>query len=534
MQLAAGRGWYCYALKNDGSLFGWGNNDFGQINTPSNATGVTQVACGYAHTYALKNDGTLVGWGSNSSGQINTPSNATGVTQVACGDGHTYALKNDGTLVGWGYNGYGTSTTPSNLTTVIQVACGSSHTYALKNDGTVIGWGYNWGGQTNTPSNLTGVMQVACGSSHTYALKNDGTVIGWGYNGEFDVLNVPPHVSNVIQIVCGDEHTYVLQNNRKVIGWGRRDRGSIDTPADLFDAVQVAVAGNWTVALSENDCDSDGIPDRTTVAAGAVNDLNTNIIPDDCDLARGWEEDCDTNTLIDSYQQGVNLPFLVQSAQLGPIGAGSPRMAEVAAPPFTLSDPVLTLTVRGDFSLPSEFVTVYLNGRFVGQVFTDTGSDKNDCRSSITRQITLSRAFYNEMIDQGGGATAAAFEFVPSIAVNANQCPTGSWIRCDLSYTAAITGDCNANGLLDACETRDFPDTDTNDNGIVDTCENYSLVFLCPGDLDGGGSVDTADLSLLLMSFGAAMPGDPADLDGDQNINTADLSLMLLSFGPCG
>jgi hypothetical protein len=238
--------------------------------------------------------------------------------------------------------------------------------------------------------------------------------------------------------------------------------------------------------------------------------------------------------VIDSYQQGVNLPYAVQSAQLGPIGAGSPRMAEVAAPPFTLSDPVLTLTVRGDFSLPSEFVTVYLNGRFVGQVFTDTGSDKNDCRSSITRQITLSRAFYNEMIDQGGGATAAAFEFVPSIAVNANQCPTGSWIRCDLSYTAAITGDCNANGLLDACETRDFPDTDTNDNGIVDTCENYSLVFLCPGDLDGGGSVDTADLSLLLMSFGAAMPGDPADLDGDQNINTADLSLMLLSFGPCG
>jgi hypothetical protein len=59
-------------------------------------------------------------------------------------------------------------------------------------------------------------------------------------------------------------------------------------------------------------------------------------------------------------------------------------------------------------------------------------------------------------------------------------------------------------------------------------------VFLCPGDLDGGGSVDTADLSILLMSFGAAMPGDPADLDDNQHIDTADLSLMMLSFGPCG
>jgi hypothetical protein len=60
------------------------------------------------------------------------------------------------------------------------------------------------------------------------------------------------------------------------------------------------------------------------------------------------------------------------------------------------------------------------------------------------------------------------------------------------------------------------------------------VVFLCPGDLDGGGSVDTADLSLMLMSFGTAMPGDPADLDADGAVNTADISLMLLSFGLCG
>jgi hypothetical protein len=395
----------------------------------------------------------------------------------------------------------------------------------------VVGWGSNSSGQINTPSDLVGVTQVVCGGSHTYALKNDGTLVGWG-SGFSGTSNTPSDLVGVTQVACGFDYTYALKNDGTLIGWGNNDKGQIDTPSNTVVITQLASGYQHTYAIFEGDCDADGVLDRTTVASGTVPDLNANVVPDDCDLARGWEEDCDTNTVIDSYQQGVNLPFLVQSAQFGPIGAGSPRMAEVAAPPFTLSDPVLTLTVRGDFSLPSEFVTVYLNGRFVGQVFTDTGSDKNDCRS-ITRQITLSRAFYNEMIDQGGGATAAAFEFVPSIAVNANQCPTGSWIRCDLSYTAAITGDCNANGLLDACETRDFPDTDTNGNGIVDTCENYSLVFLCPGDLDGGGSVDTADLSLLLMSFGAAMPGNPADLDGDQNINTADLSLMLLNFGDC-
>jgi hypothetical protein len=98
---------------------------------------------------------------------------------------------------------------------------------------------------------------------------------------------------------------------------------------------------------------------------------------------------------------------------------------------------------------------------------------------------------------------------------------------------AAITGDCNANGLLDACETRDFPETDANQNGIVDACEDYSLVFECAGDLDGSRAVDTGDMSLLLMNFGYAMPGDPNDLDGNGHIDTADASLMLLSFGPC-
>jgi alpha-tubulin suppressor-like RCC1 family protein len=44
-------------------------------------------------TYALKNDGTLVGWGYNDDGQINTPSTATNVTQVACGRFHTYAIR---------------------------------------------------------------------------------------------------------------------------------------------------------------------------------------------------------------------------------------------------------------------------------------------------------------------------------------------------------------------------------------------------------------------------------------------------------
>ena len=45
----AGRAWAQASTQH----VGWGYNSYGQINTPSTATNVTQVACGEYHTYAL-------------------------------------------------------------------------------------------------------------------------------------------------------------------------------------------------------------------------------------------------------------------------------------------------------------------------------------------------------------------------------------------------------------------------------------------------------------------------------------------------
>ena len=133
-----------------------------------------------------------------------------------------------------------------------------------------------------------------------------------------------------------------------------------------------------------------------------------------------------------------------------------------------------------------------------------------------------------------GGATDAIFDFTTSVAVNADQCPTGSWVRAQISYTAAVQGDCNANSLLDTCEIALDPSIDGNGDGVIDACQGMGVVFECPGDLDGDGAVSNADVSLLLMNFGLAMPGDPNDIDGDGAVNNADLSLMLLNFGDCG
>lgn len=55
----------------------------------------------------------------------------------------------------------------------------------------------------------------------------------------------------------------------------------------------------------------------------------------------------------------------------------------------------------------------------------------------------------------------------------------------------------------------------------------------CPGDLDGDGDVDVADLAILLANFGA-MSGVSAadgDLDRDGDVDVADLAILLANYG---
>ena len=48
----------------------------------------------------------------------------------------------------------------------------------------------------------------------------------------------------------------------------------------------------------------------------------------------------------------------------------------------------------------------------------------------------------------------------------------------------------------------------------------------CPWDLDGSGSVGTADLLELLSQWGTN-PGGPPDFNGDGNVGTSDLLELL-------
>lgn len=118
----------------------------------------------------------------------------------------------------------------------------------------------------------------------------------------------------------------------------------------------------------------------------------------------------------------------------------------------------------------------------------------------------------------------------PSIAVDASACPGGTWIEASLEYVGALPSDCNANGLLDSCEIAAGYSPDSNHNGVIDTCE--SLILPCPPDFNQDGTVNGADLGMLLSAWGVA--GQPGiDLNGDGVISGADLGLLLSAWGTC-
>lgn len=206
VQISAGN-WFSLALKSDGTVWAWGSDLRCELGSGSwggnrtvpgqvtRLTGVVQIAAGGWHSLAIRSDGTVWGWGYNESGQLGEQGTfdvtepawipgMKGVVQVAAGAYHSLFLKSNGTVWGLGDNRHGQlgeGTTSSDrwvpvqavdLTDVEQIACGDFHSLAMRSNGTVRTWGDNRFGQlgdgttTNhsTPvsvSELTGVVQIA-------------------------------------------------------------------------------------------------------------------------------------------------------------------------------------------------------------------------------------------------------------------------------------------------------------------------------------------------------------------------------------
>jgi alpha-tubulin suppressor-like RCC1 family protein len=220
------------ALKKNGTLWAWGNNESGQLGdgTTINKTSPAQVltdtnwskiAAGGTHTVALKVNGTLWAWGMNDYGQLGdgttisktTPTRigtANNWSRIAAGRTHTLGIKMDGTLWAWGNNewgklGDGTSgvlnskKSPGkigNASDWSKIVAGRAHTFALTKEGKLWTWGDCYYGQLGlgdamwraAPTRVgkatsTDWKEIAAGANHNLAIKTDGSLWAWGHNG---------------------------------------------------------------------------------------------------------------------------------------------------------------------------------------------------------------------------------------------------------------------------------------------------------------------------------------------------------------
>ncbi len=127
------------------------------------------------------------------------------------------------------------------------------------------------------------------------------------------------------------------------------------------------------------------------------------------------------------------------------------------------------------------------------------------------------------------------------LGVPINQ--TGSFGPFIGNYSVTYTGDTLVSlDILDAVGSDDFTGLTVfhwtvNDGpfeplGMVIEQLTLSVAAPCAADLNGSGTVDAADLALLLGAWGSN-PGHPADFNGDDAVNAADLALLLGAWGPC-
>jgi alpha-tubulin suppressor-like RCC1 family protein len=298
------------ALGNDGNLYTWGLNNYGQLGNGTNAsdsipvmvtkplgvTSWTAVAAGAFHTLAIGNDGNIYSWGYNNFGQLgdstktnaNTPVSVkmpSGVTAtaVAAGNNCSLFLGNNGNLYSWGRNangqlGIGNTTDkltptpitlPGGVSSWTKVAAGNFFNVAMGSDGNFYAWGQNTNGQigdasttqrtapvkVTMPSSVTSwTGAVSCGASFVLAVANNDSLYAWGYNGTGELgiatglsnnstplkVNLPGGIG-ATAVGAGHNHSLVLGTDGYYYSWGRSNEGELGFNSTTGNGTSAAV-----------------------------------------------------------------------------------------------------------------------------------------------------------------------------------------------------------------------------------------------------------------------------------------------------
>ena len=301
-------------LVSSGTLYAWGTNSYGQlgantsgnngVSTPvlvysANTSIWSRISLGYNFVVAIQSNGTLWGWGNNSFGQLGINSNVGSLspvqvgalsiwTQLANGWASTVALQSNGTLWAWGNNSQGqlglNNGILSNVLSPVQIgalsnwikiAGGGYHAIAAQSNGTLWAWGSNSYGQlginTSTVTYSSPVQigalsnwnQIGCGYFSTTAIQSNGTLYAWGTNtyGNLGINTSTLQYSSPLQVFSPIQGTWnqisaggaltsaAIISPGTLWMWGYGNTGSLGNNSNTLNAsspIQVGLLSNWT------------------------------------------------------------------------------------------------------------------------------------------------------------------------------------------------------------------------------------------------------------------------------------------------
>ena len=277
-------GSHTISLREDGKVFTWGDNTYGQLGngtvitsdepvevTFPEGTIITQIAAGENHNVALDSNGNVWTWGRNNNYQIGntrenqyTPykvSNLPKVIKIAAGNNNTMVITENNELYAWGLNAYGdlglgtytNKVLPKKVKGVhdiIDISGGKSHYIVLNRAGEVFATGSNLYGQLGIGNNEIGKINefqkveikdkigtIDAGDISNIATTVDGYVYTWGGNTystlgteDKENKNVPTKlkdVKNIRQASIGKTHTILRDGNNNVYVTGTNSNGQL-------------------------------------------------------------------------------------------------------------------------------------------------------------------------------------------------------------------------------------------------------------------------------------------------------------------
>ena len=274
-------GSHCICLDDNGNVFSFGCNHFGQLGVGYNNeeleyTHIPQkvnlppckeVSCGFSFSVFLTNDGELYSCGCNRYGQLgletteilyNIPQkiDLQDIDFVECGCEHVICKSYNNSLYCWGGNlcgelGIGNSTDyqfspiqggegcPND---VIDIKCGFDFSIVLTSNQDVYFCGNNFNGpfeediQSNSyflkkVDGLSEIIRIECGKYHSMCINVYNELFVFGNNnyaqlglGDTIPRNTPikhPSLSNVVDFSKGAFHTFVKTSDNEIYAFGK-------------------------------------------------------------------------------------------------------------------------------------------------------------------------------------------------------------------------------------------------------------------------------------------------------------------------